>query len=462
VSSVTRAALVLCALVAAALAPDASLHAQTARDAALLAREGRALSPQQVSRLEDGLNANPDDLQARARLLGYYFAASSKSVGIDGTRAARRRHILWIVEHHPESAITTLAEMTIDRAGHALADPDAYEAVRTLWLAQVDRRGAETPILLHAARFFRLPDRALALDLLKRAVRQSPSDVDAAAELGSTYAITILGITMINGNGLPMGADPAMAAGALAQQSIDEVRSSSNLILVKSIAMILAQYAPMAAVASKGAIDRDALAEEMLQKAEALDPADAGMPRALGSVYHLRWARAPTPAERVTYAKKELQQAELSMARMTASADAYLYLESGAAKAAVEANEIDRARQLATDALDRVGSRNDNATGPFIHDAHVVLGRVALRAGSVADAKTHLLQAGRITGGGSLTSFGPNMSLAKELLERGERDTVVSYLEECVKFWSFGGAAQRWIDTIKAGGTPNFGANLIY
>ena len=45
------------------------------------------------------------------------------------------------------------------------------------------------------------------------------------------------------------------------------------------------------------------------------------------------------------------------------------------------------------------------------HDAHVVLGRAALAQGKTDEGKTHLLQAGRVTGGGSLTSFGPNMSL---------------------------------------------------
>jgi len=32
-------------------------------------------------------------------------------------------------------------------------------------------------------------------------------------------------------------------------------------------------------------------------------------------------------------------------------------------------------------------------------------------------------------------SFGPNVSLAKDLLEKGERDTVVEYFEACKKFW---------------------------
>jgi hypothetical protein len=87
---------------------------------------------------------------------------------------------------------------------------------------------------------------------------------------------------------------------------------------------------------------------------------------------------------------------------------------------------------------------------------------VELRSGKVEEAKAHLLQAGKVTGGGTLTSFGPNMSLAKELLERGERETAVSYLEECESLWPNRRILTQWIQTINGGGTPNFAASLIY
>jgi len=53
------------------------------------------------------------------------------------------------------------------------------------------------------------------------------------------------------------------------------------------------------------------------------------------------------------------------------------------------------------------------------------------------------------------------MSLAKELVERGERDTVVKYLEQCRSFWK-NARLDDWIRTIQEGKTPNFGANLLY
>jgi hypothetical protein len=62
-----------------------------------------------------------------------------------------------------------------------------------------------------------------------------------------------------------------------------------------------------------------------------------------------------------------------------------------------------------------------------------------------------------------MNSFGPNVSLAKDLLEKGERDAVIQYLELCRKFWKLdNGRLDQWIKEIKAGKVPQFGANLVY
>ena len=68
-------------------------------------------------------------------------------------------------------------------------------------------------------------------------------------------------------------------------------------------------------------------------------------------------------------------------------------------------------------------------------DGHMVLGRVALKRGDVETAKRELLLAGATPGSPQLDSFGPNMSLAKDLLEKKQADTVIEYFALCVKFW---------------------------
>ena len=101
--------------------------------------------------------------------------------------------------------------------------------------------------------------------------------------------------------------------------------------------------------------------------------------------------------------------------------------------------------------------------GGAVHDGHLVLGRVALRRKDVESARAHLLQAGQTPGGPGLNTFGPNMSLAKDLLERGERSVVLEYFARCRKFWTMGGKdLDRWADDVARGQMPDFGPNLVY
>jgi len=101
------------------------------------------------------------------------------------------------------------------------------------------------------------------------------------------------------------------------------------------------------------------------------------------------------------------------------------------------------------------------AHGQAVHDGNLVLGRIALEQGAVDAAKGYLLEAGTSTGSPVLGSFGPNMSLARELLQKGERDTVLQYFERCRNFWQ-ADALKQWTDDVTTGRVPNFGANLIY
>ena len=70
-------------------------------------------------------------------------------------------------------------------------------------------------------------------------------------------------------------------------------------------------------------------------------------------------------------------------------------------------------------------------------------------------------RAGKTPGSPQLNSFGPNMMLAEALLEAGRKETVIEYLKLCGKFWKRG-QVDKWIEVIKEGGIPKFGANLRY
>lgn len=132
------------------------------------------------------------------------------------------------------------------------------------------------------------------------------------------------------------------------------------------------------------------------------------------------------------------------------------------AKAAVKAGALDKASLYANELLTsaHAGDWND---GNAIHDGNMVRGLVALHSGNVEQAAKDLIEAGKTTGSPQLNSFGPNMTLASELLEKGQRDAVLEYLTLCKKFWTLGATQlDTWIDAIRTGGKPDFGANLVY
>ncbi len=137
---------------------------------------------------------------------------------------------------------------------------------------------------------------------------------------------------------------------------------------------------------------------------------------------------------------------------------------SDAAMASVEKDALDEAEQYAKELLLRAEShRNDWNYGNAIHKGHLVLGRVALRRDDIEAAKAHLLAAGKTPGSPQLNSFGPNMTLAKELLEQGETQAPIAYFNLCAAFWQMdGGQLQQWEKLAEQGLVPDFGANLRY
>jgi hypothetical protein len=103
--------------------------------------------------------------------------------------------------------------------------------------------------------------------------------------------------------------------------------------------------------------------------------------------------------------------------------------------------------------------------GNAIHHGHLVLGRVSLHMGNTDEAKRHLKAAAQVKGSPQLDSFGPNMSLAKELLKKGEKDAVLDYFNDCEKFWSDEFAKKdlsEWRSDIAKGKIPKFRGNLVY
>ena len=163
-----------------------------------------------------------------------------------------------------------------------------------------------------------------------------------------------------------------------------------------------------------------------------------------------------TPQGRLNAASEELAKAKTDQERF--------YALNDAAKESFVLGKTEDARTYANNLLALLPKfPNDWNYGNAVQDANLVLGRIAVQEGRLEDAKRHLLEAGKSPGSPQMNSFGPNMSLAKDLLEKGERNVVLEHFELCRKFWKMDrGRLDQWSQDVKAGKIPDFGANLVY
>src|SRR5271166_1032653 len=132
------------------------------------------------------------------------------------------------------------------------------------------------------------------------------------------------------------------------------------------------------------------------------------------------------------------------------------------AKRAFNAGEIEKAKAYSTQLLQMAPEYPKSWNyGNAIFYGNFVLGEISLQQGNVAQASQYLLASGATPGSPTLVSFGPNMTLAKELLEKGQSDVVLQYLALCKNFWKADrGKLDEWSATVRSGGIPDFTSNL--
>jgi tetratricopeptide (TPR) repeat protein len=314
------------------------------------AMKGGKMNAAQAAELETALEAKPDDVPSRTKLLGYYFG---KGFGPGQALKNRRKHVLWIIRNQPGSKLASLPYCRMD----GVFDPEGYMEAKRLWQEQAEGYPKDPKVLGHAAAFFLISDRDLAEGFLKRAQKVEPDSPEWSDDLGHLYSMA------------------------------DDKESA-----LKS----LAEY----------------------EKAQASD-------------------------------HKEMSR---------------FYRLDSLAKAAIKAEDLEKATRYAKESLEGAERfPKDWNHGNALHHGNNVLGLVALKQGDFKLAAEHLMKAGKTPGSPQLNSFGPNMILAKALLEKDGKDAVLEYFELCRKFWKMGGERlDQWTKDVKAGNVPDFGGNLAY
>src|SRR5438045_1883910 len=111
----------------------ASLAAESTRK---LLAEGAHLSDADATKLEASLEQSPTNHDARLTLLAYW-TTRPETAGAATVKAARARHITWIVQHWPQDEIFGIApRLTRIYTAGLWADPDSFDKVSKIWLEQ--------------------------------------------------------------------------------------------------------------------------------------------------------------------------------------------------------------------------------------------------------------------------------------------------------------------------------------
>lgn len=158
----------------------------------------------------------------------------------------------------------------------------------------------------------------------------------------------------------------------------------------------------------------------------------------------------------------DYEKAEIELKKATNDFERFQALED-ATKSYYKYEKYNEARKSAEQLLAiSQANRNDyNISGDGYYTAHTILGRIDLLEGRPEQAIRHMFEAAKTPGSAVLASFGPDMSLANDLLARGHKVPVLKFLTECKSFWKYEeGQLDKWIKDINDGRKPDFGQSL--
>jgi beta-lactamase regulating signal transducer with metallopeptidase domain len=199
-----------------------------------------------------------------------------------------------------------------------------------------------------------------------------------------------------------------------------------------------------------------AQARTFLERASTLEPDNVQVVASLAQVHSLR-AQVSGRGEDARHA---LEYAEKEQRLKPGVSATYLKV----AQLAFDAGEFSKASKYASEYLETAKADTRHwANGDLVHKGNLVLGRIAVREKRLDDAERYLRASADTSGSPVLKSFGPNMSLAKDLLDAGRSAAVLEYFDACGEFWTLDFfRLRRWTSAVRAGQVPDFGPNLVY
>jgi hypothetical protein len=131
-----------------------------------------------------------------------------------------------------------------------------------------------------------------------------------------------------------------------------------------------------------------------------------------------------------------------------------LLKQGDVARAEVLATQIQTLQDTLPPQIKRLATYAEN-----IYNINDALGRSAFKRKDYLTAGDYLLKAAETPGSGLLSTFGPDLWLAQSLLDVGQRDVVLTFLQRCKNFWP-SPKLDKWITEAQNGQTPDLHSNV--
>jgi hypothetical protein len=390
-----------------------------------------AQTPADLERAEKTIADHPDVAQHRLNLLAGLMNPGNP-LPPEKIRETRRRHILWLIEHHPELPNFAEPSLLLPDRGR-LADPAGSAEAVGLWKAIAADPSAKPEAIANAAIYLRALDIRSALAILDG----RPETPAFSRARGMVDAAAVIGLSGL-GRGAQFGSSAALRSAPEAKGARTEIDSSTNADLVGKAGVTLAMVGAQIEVPGDltfGDDDQISLAERWLRRAIELAPAVEEWKSALARDLVTKSNRVIDPSEKV----RLLREADSLAANSAPGPQVLLTL----VLAEFDAGE-DQAAERDSRRLLEIAKNNPNAYSV----AETVLGRIAAAKRDLNGAKGHLMAS--VTVPIKNASFQPNMTLAQDLYDAGEKDTVIQFLEASRAVWKFDrGRIDRMISFVK-------------
>ena len=158
---------------------------KVAQDYLSLYLAGTKLNKQAAKELEQKLSLDPSDELSRLKLMGYY---PRRAIWHREDREKAVGHELWFVRNHPSHPQLRFTHCSVI-AGD---DQDLYELLNSAWLEHVKDDCKDVTILSHAAAFFTMRNKELAIQLIERAREIEPLNNNLLRDLAHIYSLGLI------------------------------------------------------------------------------------------------------------------------------------------------------------------------------------------------------------------------------------------------------------------------------